>query len=88
MTDSPSQGRSITGLILSGGGARAAALGLALSIAQGAVDALAAGGWRMLLLPLAVAAIPVVNLSGWLLAWLLPARGLLPGAYFVRTIPR
>jgi SAM-dependent methyltransferase len=71
-----------------GGGARAAALGLALSIAQGAVDALAARGWRVLLLPLAVAAIPVVNLAGWLLAALLPSHGLLPGAYFVQAIRR
>lgn len=70
------------------GGARAAALGLALSIAQGAVDALAARGWRMLLLPVAVAAIPVVNLAGWLLAVLLPARDLLPGAYFVQAARR
>jgi SAM-dependent methyltransferase len=71
-----------------GGGARAAALGLALSIAQGAVDAIAARSWRVLLLPVAVLAIPVVNLAGWLLAALLPAHGLLPGAYFVQAARR
>lgn len=71
-----------------GGGARAAALGLALSIAQGAVDAIAARSWRMLLVPLAVPAIPMVNVAGWLLAALLPARGLLPGAYFVQAARR
>lgn len=71
-----------------GGGARAAALCLSLSIAQGAVDAIAARSWRMLLVPLAALSIPVVNLGGWLLACLLPAHGLLPGAYFVQATRR
>lgn len=68
-----------------GGGAQAAALGLSLAIAQGAIAAIDARGWRLLVVPLAALAIPIVNLGGWLLAWLLPAHGLLPGAYFVQA---
>jgi SAM-dependent methyltransferase len=68
-----------------GGGARAAALGLSLSLAQGAVNALVERSWRMLLVPLVPLAIPAVNIAGWLLAMLFPAPGLLPGAYFVQA---
>jgi SAM-dependent methyltransferase len=68
-----------------GGGARAAALGLSLSLAQGAVNAIDARSWRLLLLPLVPLAIVAVNVAGWLLPKLLPAPGLLPGAYFVQA---
>lgn len=78
-------GLTLERIIEVGGGARAAALGLSISIAQGALVAIESRSWRLVLLPLAALAIPVVNLAGGILAWLLPAHGLLPGAYFVEA---
>ena len=78
-------GLDVTRLEEAGSGAEAAALLGCLVLAQGALEALGARRWRALLLPLVVALIPILNLSGWLLARLLPAAGLLPGAYFVQA---
>ena len=69
-----------------GGGIEAAGLNLCLTLAYGLLTALS--GRRLasiVALPL-VFAIPVINLSAWVLAWLLPAPGFLPGAYFVRAV--
>ncbi|MFC5740282.1 class I SAM-dependent methyltransferase [Dyella tabacisoli] len=56
---------------------------LSMTLAQGAIDAISSRGWRMVMVPIAIALIPIVNLLGWLLSKLLPARNMMPAAYYV-----
>lgn len=68
-----------------GGGIEAAALEGCLALAQGALEAIAARRWAVVLVPAVIVLVPMLNLTGWLLSRLLPVSGLLPGAYFVQA---
>lgn len=69
----------------SGGGIEAAAIGLALSLAQGSIEAISARSWRMLFVPSALLLLPLINIFAWLFSYLLPAPRLLPCAYYVQA---
>lgn len=68
-----------------GGGAQAAALALSVTVAQGAINAMTQRGWRVFFIPLALPLIPIFNLAGFILSWLLPAEEILPTAYYVEA---
>jgi SAM-dependent methyltransferase len=62
-----------------------AALGLALCLSQASIEAIHARGWRALFAPLGLLLVPLVNVMGWLLSRLLPARRFMPVAYHVQA---
>jgi SAM-dependent methyltransferase len=64
-------------------GIQAAAGCLALSLSQGVIDVIAARNWRMILVPVVIVLVPVINVLGWLLSWFVPARNMMPTAYYV-----
>jgi SAM-dependent methyltransferase len=63
----------------------AAAL-LSISLAKGAVDAVAKKRLSILLAPFLILAIPLVNLTGWLMARILPDSSMMPLGYRVVAI--
>ena len=68
------------------GSAVEAASGIqAMALAQGGVEAIASRSSRLLMLPLLPLMIVVANLSGWILARIAPAKGLMPGGYYVEA---
>jgi SAM-dependent methyltransferase len=66
-------------------GIEATASCLALALSQGAIDAIADRGWRMLLAPMILLVIPLINIVGWAMSALLPARQLIPAGYYVQA---
>lgn len=52
------------------GGLRAAALLGAIACAEFVMDALNRRRWRLVLAPLIIAAIPLINILGWMLGWI------------------
>jgi SAM-dependent methyltransferase len=64
----------------------AAASNLAIAIAQGALDAGSQRRWRLIALPLAPIMVPLINIFGWIMGALLPARHFMPGGYYVRAL--
>ncbi|HEX6549094.1 MAG TPA: class I SAM-dependent methyltransferase [Gammaproteobacteria bacterium] len=58
---------------------------LVLTLAQGAIAAIAARSWRVIFVPLVLILIPLFNLASWLLSTLLPVAELMPAAYYVHA---
>jgi SAM-dependent methyltransferase len=56
---------------------------LAISLAKGVVDALAARHFTLIFAPLLIMAVPLVNLTGWALARMLPDSLMMPLGYRV-----
>lgn len=69
----------------SGGAIEAAALQMALALAQGVIEACTRPSWRLLLVPLAVLLLPLINLLGALLGALWPVSHFAPGTYHVQA---
>lgn len=63
----------------------AAAGCLALALAQGAIDVITARSWRVIFVPIALLFIPLINLFGWSVSMCIPARKLMPAAYYVHA---
>lgn len=68
-----------------GNAAEAAASNYCMAVAQGGIDALTARSWRSLWVPVIPLLVIAANLLGYLGAWLLPTRNLMPGAYYVEA---
>lgn len=79
-------GLTVAELDEAGGGIEAAALNLSLALTRGVLRAVERHRLMGLVALPILAAVPVVNLLGWLLSQLLPAPDFLPGAYFVRAV--
>ena len=72
-----------------GTGPETALSNFCIVMAQGAIDSILRPNWKILLaVPLAVGLIPLANGLGWVLSFLMPVKGLWPGAYYVRAIRR
>lgn len=63
----------------------AAGSSLALALAQASINAVEARSWRILIVPLLLAAVPIVNLGARLLSLLAPTRKFMPAGYRVRA---
>lgn len=68
-----------------GSAIQAATLAMTISLAQGALDAFARGGLRLVAVPVALVVLPILNILGWMLAQVVPVHGLLPLGYYVEA---
>ncbi|MGH8372630.1 MAG: class I SAM-dependent methyltransferase [Gammaproteobacteria bacterium] len=66
-----------------GEGVGASSSCLVMSLSQGMLAAFTARSWRVMFLPLVLVLIPLLNILGWLLSKMLPAKEFIPTAYYV-----
>jgi hypothetical protein len=58
---------------------------MAIALAEGVIDSLAERHPSVILAPLLIAAIPLVNLLGWLLAKGVPSSDMMPLSYQIEA---
>ncbi|MEO8002977.1 MAG: class I SAM-dependent methyltransferase [Arenimonas sp.] len=71
-----------------GSGMEAGALSACVSLAQASIETFSRRSWRMVFVPIAVFAIPVINIFAWLLSKALPENQMQPLAYYMLAVKR